>query len=194
MKLRSILVTSFTTALVSLSAMATEYTIDASHSNVGFTIRHFVSKVGGGFSDFSGTIQFDEKNLEKSSASAVIKAASINTLNAKRDGHLKSPDFFNVEKHADLSFQSKKFKKTGTKTYVVDGDFTMLGVTKPVSLKLEYAGSTKNFDGIQVAGFVATGKINRKDFGMVWNKTLDKNLVLGEEVDLTLNLEAIEKK
>ena len=179
--------------LAAIPAFAAEYSVDKDHSNVGFTIRHLVSKVPGSFKDYEGTFNFDEKDLKSSKVQFTIKAASIDTANAKRDEHLRSADFFNVEKNPTISFVSKKITGSG-KHFKIEGDMTMLGVTKPVTFNAEYMGVQKDPWGNMKAGFSATGKVNRKDFGMVFNKVLDSgSLMLGEDVAIQLDIEAAQK-
>jgi polyisoprenoid-binding protein YceI len=152
-----------------------------------------MSKVNGNFGKFTGTFSFDAKKPEAAKGVFTVEAASINTNNEKRDGHLKGDDFFNVGKFPTLTFNTTGFKKAG-KGFAMSGDLTMLGVTKPVTFNVEYLGAGKDPWGNSKAGFSATGKINRKDFGMVWNKALDAGgVLLGEEVEITLNIEAAEK-
>ena len=179
--------------LAAIPAFAAEYSVDKDHSNVGFTIRHLVSKVPGSFKDYEGTFNFDEKDLKSSKVQFTIKAASIDTANAKRDEHLRSADFFNVEKNPTISFVSKKITGSG-KHFKIEGDMTMLGVTKPVTFNAEYMGAQKDPWGNMKAGFSASSKINRKDFGMVFNKVLDSgSLMLGEDVTIQLDIEAAQK-
>lgn len=183
-------------AFLSLAANAAHFEIDPTHSNVGFTIRHIVSKVSGDFSDYEGTFQFDEKKPNASSVNFTVKSASISTKNQKRDDHLKSPEFFNIEKFPTITFKSTKVNKTaGKNKFKVVGEMTLLGVTKPTTWDVEYLGSAMDPWGNMRAGFTAATKVNRKDFGMTWNKALDKGgVMLGEEVALNLNIEAIEQK
>lgn len=178
--------------ILSSSALRAEvYDIDASHSQVGFRIKHLVGRVPGRFTKFSGTIEFTAGKPETWKVDAKIDPASINTDNEKRDGHLKAPDFFDVAKHPEMSFKSTKVTAVKGETAKLHGDLTMHGVTKPVVLDLELGGTAKDPWGNQKAGFSATGKINRKDFGIVWNKTLDTgSLMLGEEVEVSLDIEA----
>ncbi len=190
MKLRTL---SLLALFIVSAAQAADYDVDASHSNVDFKIRHMMSKVNGNFGKFTGTFSFDAKKPEAAKGVFTVEAASINTNNEKRDGHLKGDDFFNVGKFPTLTFNTTGFKKAG-KGFAMSGDLTMLGVTKPVTFNVEYLGAGKDPWGNSKAGFSATGKINRKDFGMVWNKALDAGgVLLGEEVEITLNIEAAEK-
>ena len=172
------------------TAFAGDYVIDGAHSSANFKIRHLVSKVSGGFNEFSGEFSFDEKNPKSFQGQFTIQAASINTNNAKRDDHLRSDDFFGVQKNPTLTFKASGLKSAGRGRYKLLGDFTMHGVTKPVTFDVEYTGSGKDPWGTQKVGFVATTKINRKDFGMSYNKVLDAGgLMLGEEVEIEVQVE-----
>jgi polyisoprenoid-binding protein YceI len=180
------------------SAMAAgTWEFDKAHSSATFQIRHMFSPVTGRFTDFAGTIVFDQDNPEKSSVELTIQAATINTDNGMRDKHLCSPDFFNVEKFPTLTFKSTKIEKTDQKNvYKVTGDLDMVGVSKPVVLSVEVLGSGPdpfNPKG-ERAGFVATTTINRQDWGLKWNKVLDKgNTLLSDEVKITFPVEAVLK-
>ena len=125
---------------LSASAAVETYTIDPVHSSVAFTVRHFLTKVPGRFTKFSGTITVDRDNLENSSVNASIDVGSVDTDNDKRNGHLKSPDFFDAAKFATITFTSKSWKKTGDGTFDVTGDLTMHGVTKEIVLKVDLIG------------------------------------------------------
>ena len=191
MKIQTLIVSSLLSLTVSLQASAAEWTIDASHSNVDFTIRHLVSKMTGSFKDFEGKFNFDPSKPEASKGSFTIKVASVHTANEKRDGHLRSADFFDVEKFPSATFTIKKAEKTSKDHFKLIGDFSLHGVTKPVTLDAEFLGTDKDPWGNTKAGFVATTQIKRKDFGITWNKTLDSgNLMLGDEVDLRIQIEA----
>jgi polyisoprenoid-binding protein YceI len=175
-------------------ARAADYKVDPSHSSVGFEVRHLVGNVQGQFKDYEGTFSFDEKDLSKFKLKSSAKAATIDTSNAKRDEHLKSPDFFDVKKFPVITFESSKIEKKGS-DYEVSGNFTMHGVTKPVTFEVESLGEAKDPWGNMRRGFTARTKLNRKDFGILWNKTFDTgSTMLGEDVKVTLNLEAIEEK
>ncbi|MBC7692236.1 MAG: polyisoprenoid-binding protein [Methylotenera sp.] len=179
-------------SLTSASAFAAKYAVDPAHSSVNFTIRHLVSNVDGKFNDYTGEFSFDEKKpTVLGDVKFDIKAASVDTGNAKRDEHLKGGDFFDVQKNPELTFVGKKVTSSGKNMFKVLGDFTMHGVTKPVTLDVEYLGSTKGMDGSPTSGFTATTVISRKDFGMIWNKVLDAgNAVLGDDVKVKINVEA----
>ncbi len=181
--------------LVSAASHAADYKIDPSHSNALFSIRHLVSKVNGEFKDLNGTISFDAKKPTEAKISATVKAANINTNNEKRDEHLRSDDFFAAEKNPELKFTSTKITPAGKNKYKMTGDLTMRGVTKPVTFDVEYLGEGKGMMGETRAGFAAKSKVNRKDYGINWNKTLDAGgVVLGDEVEITLNVEAVKEE
>lgn len=192
--MRKLLVLSAVLAVLSPAVRAETYEIDASHSQVGFRIKHLVGKVSGRFTGFSGTIEYTPGKPASWKVDAKIDPATINTDNEKRDEHLKAPDFFDVAKHPEMSFKSTKVSAVKGDAAKLHGDLTMHGVTKPVVLDLEVTGTTKDPWGNIRTGFTATGKINRKDFGIVYNKTLDTGgLMLGEEVAVSLDIEAVLK-
>lgn len=166
------------------SAAVETYVIDSVHSSVGFSIRHFVSKVPGSFSKLSGTITVDRENLENSSVEAVVDITSVNTANEKRDTHLKSPDFFDAAKYATSTFKSTAWKKTGEDTFEITGDLTLHGVTKQVVLQTTLLGFGPGARGAQLSGWEGTTKINKSDFGIT------SPPMLGDDVTITLNIEA----
>jgi polyisoprenoid-binding protein YceI len=171
------------------------YTVDKPHSEIGFDVRHFFSKVHGRFNEFQGTIVFDETDPAKISVDASAVTGSISTDNERRDGHLKSADFFDAANFPALTFKSTKVTANGKDRYKVAGDLTMRGVTKPVVFDAEFLGAGPVSVGGQSmgykAGFTATTVVNRKDFGINWNKTLDDGgVMVSDEVTLTLSLEA----
>lgn len=178
-------------AALSRAAVET-YTIDPVHSNVGFTIRHFVSKVSGSFTKVSGTIAVDRDNLEKSTVEASIAVASVNTSNEKRDGHLQSPDFFDVAKFGTITFKSTSWKKTGEDTFDVTGNLTIHGVTKEVVLKTKLLGFGPGMGGAELSGWEVSTTLNKADFGVNGPAMLGK--ALGDEVAVTINVEAGYKK
>lgn len=178
-------------ASVAYAAPAT-WTIDPNHSQVGFSIRHFFTKVPGSFTKFSGTIVYDPEKPATSTVNAEIDAASITTNNEKRDGHLKSEDFFFVEKYPTITFASTKVTPAGEGKLSAEGNLTMRGVTKPVTLNVTYLGSGPGNPGEQRAGFEAVTKANRKDFNIIWNKTWDQGgTMLGDDVDITIAIEGV---
>ncbi len=182
-----------TLAFVSSTALASSWTVDQKHARAGFQVRHMmVSDVYGGFNKFSGTINLDDKDVTKSTVLVEIDPASIDTNEADRDNHLKSPDFFDVAKFPKMTFKSTKVEKTAT-GLTVTGDLTMKDITKPVVLTVEGpAKEMKNPWGMTVSAVKATGKLNRKDWGLVWNKTLEAGgLLVGDEVTLVIDAELI---
>jgi polyisoprenoid-binding protein YceI len=190
MMMRKFLTLAAVAVLAALPAAADTFTVDKGHSDTSFRIRHLVSNVTGRFDDFSGTIDLDKSNMEKSAVQFEIQTASINTGVADRDKHLRSADFFDVEKYPTITFKSTSIKKTGENSYDVTGDFTMHGVTKKITLPVTFLGETKGPRGGTVAGFEASTTLNRKDYGIVWNRALDTGgFILGDDVKVSINLE-----
>jgi polyisoprenoid-binding protein YceI len=182
-------------ASLPLAAIAKPLEVDPVHTNVGFQIRHLFSNVSGRFDKFDGTIEFDPEAPEKSSIEGSIDAASIDTDNEKRDKHLRSPDFFAVEKYPKITFKSSKVAEIDKekKTARVGGVLSMRGVEKPVVLDVSFLGSGPGPSGDKRHGFHAETTINRKDFGIAWNKTLDAGgFVLGDDVKITIDVDAFE--
>jgi polyisoprenoid-binding protein YceI len=166
------------------------YKVDADHSGVGFSIRHFVSNVPGHFRDFDGVIKYDKQNPAASSVEFTVKAASIDTSNNDRDEHLRGPDFFDVQKFPSLTFTSTKVAAKDADTLEVTGNLTLHGVTKPVTIPVEVLGTAKTPNG-EKAGFQTSFTINRKDYGIVWNRVLDAGgSVLGDDVKINIDIEA----
>lgn len=165
------------------------YKVDADHSGVSFSIRHFVSNTPGRFKDFDGTVKYDKAAPATSSVEFTIQAASIDTANNDRDEHLRGADFFDVQKFPTLTFVSSSVKPVDKDTLEVTGDLTMHGVTKKITIPVEVLGSVKTPNG-EKAGFETTFTVNRKDYGIVWNRMLDSSTVLGEDVKITVNIEA----
>jgi polyisoprenoid-binding protein YceI len=174
----------------------TTWKADVAHSNVQFTVSHMViSEVSGRFQDFDAMLTHTKDDFSEGKLNATIKVSSISTDNEKRDGHLKSSDFFNAEKYPEIIFVSKSFKATGKNIYKIAGDLTMHGVTKPVVLDTKFNGQVDGPGGNTVAGFKATTTVNRKDFGIVWNKTLEAGgLLVGEDVEVVIKIEMIKEK
>ena len=192
---RSLLLATATLALglaPAISTAAETYVIDASHSSVGFSIRHFVSKVPGKFNQFAGAIVFDRANPAASSVEATIQIASIDTANQRRDDHLRNPDFFDVTKFPTMTFKSTAWKKTGENTHDVTGQLTLKGVTKEVTLKVTALGFGPGMGGAQLSGWEATTTIDKKQFNMPDPAMLDA--ALGDDVTITINIEAGMKK
>jgi polyisoprenoid-binding protein YceI len=181
-------------ALVTLAALplaAETYSVDPGHSEVGFTIRHLVTNVRGRFNDFGGKVNMDPKNLPASSVEFHIKATSIDTAVADRDKHLRSADFFDVEKYPEISFKSESIKAAGKDKYDVTGTLTLHGVSKKVTLPVSFLGQVKDPWGGTRAGFETSTTLNRKDYGIVWNKAIDNGgVMLGDDVKVDINIEA----
>lgn len=178
-------------------AFASEWEIDNSHSSATFKVKHMmVSNVRGEFQNVSGTLNLDDKDVTRSTVNATIDAKTINTRDAKRDGHLRSADFFDVEKHPNITFTSKKVTKKSATKLAVLGDLTIRGVTKAVTLDVELPkGELKDPWGNVKRGASATTTINRKDFGLNWNQALEAGGVLvGEKVEIAIDLELNKKK
>jgi polyisoprenoid-binding protein YceI len=170
------------------------YGIDTVHSTVGFKIRHLVSKVSGDFTDFDGAIVADFNNLDKSSVEFTIQAASIDTKNEKRDGHLRSSDFFDVEKYPEITFKSSKITRVDDDTFAVDGTLTMRGVAKEITLTVDFLGEMSAMGGTR-AGYELTTTLNRMDYGVSWNRAVEAGgFVLGDEVEVNIALALIEQK
>jgi len=177
-------------------AVAAEtFIVDKAHSEATFQVRHLVTKVRGHFSDFEGTIQVERDKPEASSVEFVVKAASIDTGNPDRDKHLRSADFFDVEKTPEIRFKSSRIAAKGKDIYEVAGTLTIRGVSKEVTLPVSFLGFAKDPWGNDKAGFSTEITLNRKDFGLMWNKALDSGgWLLGDEAYITVNIEASRKK
>jgi polyisoprenoid-binding protein YceI len=167
-------------------------TIDTTHSTVGFVVRHMVvSKVRGTFGAFKGTIAYDPANIERSVVDVEIDAASIDTREAKRDAHLRSADFFDVEQFPTLTFRSTGVKRTTDDTLAVAGDLTIHGVTRPVTLVVDELGGGKDPWGNDRLAWSGRLAVNRKDFGLNWNQLLEAGGVLvSEKIDIELEIQA----
>ena len=171
------------------------WNIDPSHSAIHFSVRHMVvSKTRGRFTKFSGQIVFDPDDPAKSSVQVTIDPASLDTADAQRDAHLRSADFFDVDKYPQATFKSTKVIDLGGDKYQVEGDLTIRGVTRPVVLEAVFEGSAKDPWGGERAGFASVTSLDRKDFGLTWNKALEAGGVLvGDKVELTLEIEAVKQ-
>mgnify|MGYP001110059221 CR=1 FL=1 len=181
---------------ISTGAIAqSTWTIDAAHSDVSFSVSHLViSEVTGKFKKFEGEVQAKSDDFTDADITFAIEAASINTEDEKRDGHLRSADFFDVANYPTITFKSRSFKKVDGNKYKLVGDLTMHGVTKPVELDVVFKGTAKSPWGQTVSAFKLSGMLNRTDFGLKWNKTLDNGgLLIGETVSITANIEMIKK-
>jgi polyisoprenoid-binding protein YceI len=177
-------------------ASASTWNIDPDHSSVGFQVRHLmVSNVKGTFEKYSGVLNLDDKEITRSTVQATIDAKSINTNVQKRDEHLRSADFFDVEKYPSMTFVSKKITRAGKDRLKIAGDLTLHGVTRPVVLDVVgLSKESKDPWGNLRRGATATTKINRKDFGLTWNTALETGgVAVGEEVTVNLEIELIRK-
>jgi polyisoprenoid-binding protein YceI len=171
------------------------WNLDPEHSTVEFRVAHMiVSKTTGRFTDYAGFVDMDAEAGTVKAIETTIKAGSVSTNHEKRDAHIRNVDFLDVEHYPTITFKMKSYKKTA-ENFTAVGDLTLHGVTKEVTLAGQYNGATKDPWGNTRAGFSAEGKLNRKDFGMVWNKTLDSGgLVVGDEVQIRLEIECIKTK
>lgn len=174
---------------------AANYKIDPDHTTVGFRIRHLaISTVPGRFTNFEGTFSFDPASIANSKAEAAIKVGSVNTEKTKRDDHLRSPDFFDAQKFPQMNFKTNKISPVSADEFDAIGDLTIKDITKPVTLRVKYEGAAKDPWGNERAGFSASTKINRKDFGLTWNKALETGgLLVGDDVDINLEVEGIKQ-
>lgn len=173
----------------------TQWDFDLSHSSVNFHVRHLmVSKVHGRFVKWNGTLALDEQDLTRSSLDVTIDASSIDTKDEKRDAHLRSPDFLDVEKFPKLTFKSTSITRDGDDEYKVVGDLTIHGVTKQVTLAVEGGSVVKDPWGGTRTGFSAKTAINRKEFGLGWNVALEAGgFLVGDKLEITLEIEAVKK-
>ena len=165
--------------------------IDRSHSEVAFQVRHLLSKVRGRFTDFGGTIEFDQSNPQRSRVNVAIQAASIDTAEGDRDKHLRSGDFFEVDKYPTLGFVSTTVTPRGDNTYDVVGDLTIHGVTRQVTLPASFLGAAQDPWGNTRYVFESELTLNRKDFGLNWNAALEAGgFLVGDEVKVSLSIQA----
>jgi polyisoprenoid-binding protein YceI len=170
---------------------AESFIVDKSHSEVGFQIRHMMSKVRGRFNEYEGRIVADRAKPENSSVELTIQAASIDTANANRDKDLRSANFFDTETYPTITFKSSRMTPKGKDAYDVTGTLTMRGVSKEITVPVTVLGIMKNQRGIETAGFETAVTLNRKDFGITWNRAMDTGgVLLGEDVSISINLQA----
>jgi len=177
-------------------AQKTTWTFDKTHSNIQFDVAHMViSEVSGQFQNYEGTVLTSQEDFSDAKIDFSIDVNSIDTDDSKRDGHLQSPDFFDVEKYPNITFVSKSMKRIGKGQYKLTGDFTMHGVTKEIALDVKYGGTVTDPYGNVKAGFKITGIINRPDFGLKYNSVMDTGgLMIGEEVTITCRVELLKMK
>ena len=175
--------------------MKTIWKSDPTHSEVTFKIRHLmISSVKGEFKEFDAEIETSDDNFDQARVTANIKTDSIFTNNTDRDNHLKSADFFNAEKHPEITFKGTSFEKLDDSNYQLKGDLTINGVTKQVTLEAEFGGVAQDPYGQTKAGFTLSGKINRTDFGLNWNQALEAGGVLvSEEVRINAEVQFVKQ-
>jgi polyisoprenoid-binding protein YceI len=169
------------------------WNIDAAHTSINFSVRHMVvSKVRGRFGKYSGTIKLDDGDLARSSVEVSIDASSIDTGVADRDRHLRSPDFFDVERFPELTFRSRRIERVDGTRYRAIGELTIRDVKREVSLDVEYGGRGRDPWGNERVGFVAKTSIDRKEFGLTWNQVLESGgILVGDRVDIDLDVQAV---
>lgn len=188
--IRSMLLIALVSATPLFAQSASEaWTVDKVHSSAAFKVRHFVANATGAFRDFDAKINLNRANLASSNVEFTIQAASIDTDNENRDNHLRSADFFDVAKYPTITFKSTSIAAKSASEFAVTGDFTMHGVTKRITLPVTFLGFAK-VGNAEKAGFEIETTINRKDYGVLWNKDLDGGgFVLGDDVKVAINLE-----
>jgi len=173
----------------------TKWVIDPTHSEIGFKIKHLmITNVSGKFQDFEAEVQTEGEDFATARISATIKTSSINTNNLQRDEHLRNSDFFEVEKHPEILFTSTAVERIDNDNFVLQGNLSLKGITRPVQFNVEYSGVTNDPWGGQRAGFIITGKINRSEFGLNFNAALETGgLVLGEEVKINSEVQLVKQ-
>ncbi|HWG99061.1 MAG TPA: YceI family protein [Pilimelia sp.] len=176
-----------------LSELTGTYTIDPTHTQIGFVARHaMVTKVRGAFDDFTGTVTFDAADPAATAVTVTIQAASINTRNAQRDAHLRSNDFLAMDSHPQITFVSTGLRVTGDATFDLTGDLTIKGVTNPITVPFTYEGAARDPFGNLRLGFAGAVEINRRDYGVTWNAALETGgFLVGEKVVLEFEVSAV---
>jgi polyisoprenoid-binding protein YceI len=182
--------------LLAQSAGAGElFRIDPTHSTIAFKVRHFFGTAKGKFTNFSGTIDIDREHAEKSSVTATIQVASIDTAIAQRDNHLRDKDFFDVQQFPNIAFKSRRVKQTGPNAGEIAGDLTMRGVTREITLRVELLGDPESAAKNQITRLrVTTAPIKRSQFGLVWSKTVEAVSMIGDEVAIDIQIAATRVK
>jgi polyisoprenoid-binding protein YceI len=182
-----------TTTTTDFRTLTGTYALDAAHSRIGFVARHaMVTKVRGAFNDIEGTATIDGENPENSKVNVTIKVDSIDTRNEQRDGHLRTNDFLDIENFPTITFTSTSVKHDGGNDFEVTGDLTIKGVTKSITLPLEFQGAAKDPFGNDRIGFEGSVVVNRKDWGITWNAALETGGVLvSEKVTLEFEISAV---
>jgi len=184
-----------TSAVATLTDLSGTYALDSAHTRVGFVARHaMVTKVRGQFDEFEGTAVVDGSDFTKSTVQLTIQAASIDTRNEQRDGHLRSNDFLSMEEYPQITFASTAVEQTGPTSFDVTGDLTIKGVTNPVTIPFEFEGAATDPFGNERVGFEGSVVINRKDYGVTWNATLETGGVLvSDKITLEFEVSAIKQ-
>ena len=184
-----------TTAATPTTGVST-WTVDPTHSLVEFAVKHLmISTVKGRFGDVKGTVQYNETDPKQSRVDIEIPIATIDTHNEQRDAHLRSPDFFDADKHPLMTFKSKRIDGDINAEFKLTGDLTIRGNTREVTLEGEFQGRARDPWGGERMGFNASGKINRKDFGLHWNQALDAGgWVLGDDIKMSIDVELVKQK
>jgi len=174
----------------------TKWLLDPMHSELQFKIKHLmISNVSGAFKNFHAEVETEEEDFSTAEIHLVAEMDSISTNNEQRDAHLRTSDFFEVEKYPELKFKSTKIEKTGSDIFALHGELTLKGVTKPAKLNVEFNGTTKDPWGGERAGFVVTGKINRADWGVSFNKALETGgVMLGDEIKINSEIELVKQE
>ena len=183
-------------ALACSSVRANEiFKFDQAHSAITFKVRHMLGTAKGKFTKFSGTIEIDREHPEKSSVTATIQAASIDTAIAKRDEHLRTADFFNVQQYPEITFKSRRVKQTGANTGEIAGDFTMHGVTRPITLNVQLLGDPQSAAKDQATRWrVTTAPLKRSEFKLGWSKGVETVSMIGDDVAIDIQIEATREK
>lgn len=173
----------------------TKWTLDPTHSELGFKIKHLmITNVSGNFTSFQAEAETEGDDFTRAQVSLTADMSSISTHNEQRDAHLRNADFFEVEKYPSLSFKSTRIEKTDEDNFIVHGELTMKGITKPVQLQVEYSGVTKDPWGNQRAGFTISGKIKRSDWGVTFNTVLETGgVALSEEVKVQAEIQLVKQ-
>jgi polyisoprenoid-binding protein YceI len=176
-------------------AQSGKWALDRVHSGITFSVAHMViAEATGRFDDFTLNVLSDKEDFSDAKIDVVIKVASVNTDNKRRDDHLRTSEFFDAAQYPEIIFKSREMKPVGDKKYKLLGDFTMKGVTKPIELDVRFGGFIKDKQGKMRAGFKVTGVINRQDYGVKWNSLLDNGgATVGDEVELRANLELVKQ-
>ncbi|MEU6368111.1 YceI family protein [Streptomyces sp. NPDC046931] len=178
-----------------LAALSGTYTVDPSHTTIGFVARHaMVTNVKGAFQDFEGTLNLDGSDPSKSEASIDVKMDSIDTGSADRDNHLKSADFFTIDEHPTMTFRSTGVQALGGEEFRITGDLTILGTTKPITIDLEFNGAAKDPFGNERVGFEGKAELLRSEWGLTWNAALETGGVLiSDKIKLVFDISAIKQ-